>query len=111
MVTFANVEAYIAAQPPQTQARLRELRAAVRGAVPDAQEVISYGMPTYRLPSGFVSFGAAQHHCALYGSALDSYPAELKAYSTAKGTVRFRLDQPIPEELVRKLVQAKFAAS
>jgi uncharacterized protein YdhG (YjbR/CyaY superfamily) len=108
VVTFATVEAYIAAQPPQTQTRLGELREAVRGALPDAQEVISYGMPTYKLPSGFVSFGAAQRHCALYGSAADAYPEELKAYSTAKGTVRFPLDRPIPQALVRKLVQAKF---
>ena len=108
MVTFATVDAYIAAQPPLTQVRLRELREAVRGAVPDAREVISYGMPTYKLPDGFVSFGAAKHHCALYGAALDAFPDELQGYSTAKGTLRFPLDQPIPDALVRKLVRAKF---
>jgi uncharacterized protein YdhG (YjbR/CyaY superfamily) len=108
-VTFASVDDYIAAQPPQTRERLRELRAAVRGALPDAQEVISYGMPTYKLPTGFVSFGAAKRHCALYGAALDAYPDEIKAYDTAKGTLRFPLDRPVPDELVRKLVQAKFA--
>jgi len=107
-VTFASVDDYIAAQPPQTQARLGELRAAIRGALPDAQEVISYGMPTYKLADGFVSFGAAKRHCALYGAALDAFPDELQGYSTAKGTLRFPLDQPIPEALVRKLVQAKF---
>jgi uncharacterized protein YdhG (YjbR/CyaY superfamily) len=108
-VTFATVDEYIAAQPPPTRDRLRELRAAVRGALPKASEVISYGMPTYKMPGGFVSFGAAKRHCALYGAALDAYPDELKSYDTAKGTVRFPLDQPIPEELVRKLVRAKFS--
>jgi uncharacterized protein YdhG (YjbR/CyaY superfamily) len=107
-VTFASVDDYIAAQPPQTQARLRELRAAVRGALPDAREVISYGMPTYKLPGGFVSVGAARQHCALYGSAMDAFADELRGYSTAKGTVRFPLDRPIPDALVRKLVLAKF---
>jgi uncharacterized protein YdhG (YjbR/CyaY superfamily) len=109
MVTFASVEDYIAAQPALTQARLRELRAAVKGGLPEAREVISYGMPTYKLPGGFVSFGAAKGHCALYGAAMDACADELRGYSTAKGTVRFPLDQPIPEVLVRKLVQAKFA--
>ncbi|MBV9326053.1 MAG: DUF1801 domain-containing protein [Chloroflexi bacterium] len=108
MASFATVDEYIAAQPPQTQDRLRELRSAVRGALPSASEVISYGMPTYKLPSGFVSFGAAKRHCALYGAALDAYPEELRTYDTAKGTLRFKLDEPIPEDLVRKLVQAKF---
>jgi uncharacterized protein YdhG (YjbR/CyaY superfamily) len=56
-----------------------------------------------------VSFGAAKHHCGLYGSAMDAFPDELKAYDTSKGTVRFPLDQPIPEDLVRKLVLARVA--
>ncbi len=108
MVTFATVDDYIAAQPAHTQARLRELRAAVRAALPEASEVISYGLPTYRMPGGIVSFGAAKHHCALYGANMDAFADELKAYSTAKGTVRFRLDEPVPDALVRKLVLAKF---
>jgi uncharacterized protein YdhG (YjbR/CyaY superfamily) len=108
MVTFATVDEYIAAQPALTQARLRELRVAVLGALPQANEVIAYGIPTYRVPNGMVSIGAAKRHCALYGAALDAYPDELRAYDTAKGTVRFPLDQPIPDELVRKLVRAKF---
>jgi uncharacterized protein YdhG (YjbR/CyaY superfamily) len=109
VVTFATVDEYIDAQPDPTRARLRELRRAVRAGVPEAHEVISYGMPTYKMPSGFVSFGAARRHCALYGSAQDSFPEELRGYDTAKGTVRFPLDQPIPEDLVRRLVQAKFS--
>jgi len=107
-VTFASVDDYIAAQPLQTQERLGELRQAVRGALPHAREVISYGMPTYKVPGGFVSFGAAKRHCALYGSAQDAFSDELRGYSTAKGTVRFPLDRPIPQALVRKLVLAKF---
>jgi uncharacterized protein YdhG (YjbR/CyaY superfamily) len=109
-VTFATVDEYIAAQPPQTRLRLGELRSAVRAALPGAGEVISYGIPAYKQAGGFVSFGAAKHHCALYGAALEAYPEELKAYDTSKGTVRFPLDRPIPEELVRKLVVAKFTS-
>ena len=109
MPAFATVDDYIAAQSAAAQPRLRELRAIIRAAVPEATEVISYGLPTYKFRVGFVYFGAAKRHCALYGSALDAFPEELRGFDTSKGTVRFPLDQPIPEELVRKLVVAKAA--
>jgi uncharacterized protein YdhG (YjbR/CyaY superfamily) len=109
MAEYATVDEYIAAQSEQAQARLRELRAIIRAAVPEAAEGISYGMPTYRLGRASVHFGAARQHCALYGSGMDAYADDLRPYETAKGTVRFPLDQPIPRELVRKLVMAKLA--
>jgi uncharacterized protein YdhG (YjbR/CyaY superfamily) len=107
--TFATVDDYIAAQPAAAQPRLRELRAIVRAAVPQAAEVIAYGIPTYKFSGGMVSFGAAKRHCALYGSAMDAFTEELRAYGTSKGTVRFPLDQPIPADLVHRLVMAKVA--
>jgi uncharacterized protein YdhG (YjbR/CyaY superfamily) len=107
--TPASVDAYIVAQSAETQPRLRELRAIIRAALPEAEEVISYGMPTYKLRGAFVSFGAAKRHCALYGSAMDAFAEELRGYGTSKGTVRFPLDQPIPGQLVHKLVITKFA--
>ena len=93
MTTPTSAEEYIAAQPPEARPRLQELRAIIRAAVPDVVEVISYGMPTYKLGGKRVHFGAARQHCALYG--------------VGEGTVRFPLDQPIPEDLVRELVEAK----
>jgi uncharacterized protein YdhG (YjbR/CyaY superfamily) len=108
-VTVATVDEYIAAHQPLTQMRLRELQSAVLGAAPGANEVISYGIPTYKVGKAMVSIGAAKRHCALYGAALNAFPEELAAYDTSKGTVRFPLDKPIPAELVRKLVQARFA--
>ena len=107
MPEFATVDDYIAAQSAAAQPRLRELREAIRSAVPEATELISYGLPTYKLRVSFVSFGAAKRHCALYGSAMNAFPDELRGYDTSKGTVRFPLDQPIPHELVHKLVIAK----
>jgi uncharacterized protein YdhG (YjbR/CyaY superfamily) len=109
MPPFGTVDDYIAAQSTRVQPGLRELRAIIRAAVPEAVEVISYGLPTYKFRGGFVSFGAAKRHCALYGSAMDAFAKELRGFDTSKGTVRFPLDQPIPEELVRKLVLAKVA--
>jgi uncharacterized protein YdhG (YjbR/CyaY superfamily) len=106
-----SVDEYIAAQPEQTRHRLLELRAAVRQTAPEATEGISYGMPTYKLGGKSVHFGAAQRHCALYGVPLDAFAEELKAYKTSRGTVQFKLDQPVPAELVRRLVAAKFGLS
>src|SRR6476469_8856826 len=103
-----TVDEYIAAQPLLVQTRLGELRAAVLAAMPEANQVISYGIPSLTARGTMVSIGAAKRHCALYGAALDAYPDELKAYSTSKGTVRFPLDQPIPQDLVRRLVEARF---
>lgn len=107
MPAFANVDDYIAAQSAAAQPRLRELRAIVRDAVPDASEVIAYGIPTYKFASGMVSIGAAKGHVALYGGAMDACVEELRGFQTSKGTVKFWLDKPVPEALVRKLVLVK----
>jgi uncharacterized protein YdhG (YjbR/CyaY superfamily) len=107
MPAHATVDDYIAAQSAQTQPRLHELRAIIRAAVPDAAEVIAYDIPTYKFRGAMVSFGAAKRHCALYGSAMDAFPDELRGFETSKGTVRFPLDRPIPADLVRSLVVTK----
>jgi uncharacterized protein YdhG (YjbR/CyaY superfamily) len=107
MRTIATVDEYIAAQKPEARARLQELRTIIRAAVPQATEVISYGMPTYRLAGRRVHFAAAKRHCALYGAAIDLGGDELGEFKTLKGTVQFPLDRPIPEHLVRKLVLGK----
>jgi len=105
-----TVDEYIASQSAEVQSRLRELRAAIQSAVPRATEVISYGIPTYRLNGRIVSIGAAKHHCALYGTPMDLFAEELRGFHTLKGTVQFPLDQPVPESLVRKLVLAKLTS-
>jgi uncharacterized protein YdhG (YjbR/CyaY superfamily) len=107
----SSVDDYIASQPEQTRHRLQELRAAVQEAAPEATEVISYGMPTYRLGGQRVHFGAARRHCALYGVPVEAFAEQLQGYRTSRGTVQFSLDRPIPEELVRTLVAAKFGTN
>ena len=111
MSTPTTVDAYIAAQSTDAQPRLRELRAAIRDAVPEATEVISYGMPTYKQNGRRVHFGAAKRHCAIYGVQIDAFANELRDFKTSKGTVQFALHQLVPDGLVRKLVIAKFASS
>jgi len=103
------VDEYIAAQSTAAQPRLRELRAIFRDVLPEATETISYDIPTYRFPAGRVYFGAAKKHCAVYGAAAHLMPDELRGYAQPKGTVRFPLDTPIPETLVRKLLEVTVA--
>ena len=105
-----TVDEYVEAQPEAARARLRELRAAVRAAVPAAEELISYGMPTYKLNGRAVAyFGAAKRHCALYGAIPSELEPELSGYRRLKGTVQFPLDTPIPADLVRRIVLARAA--
>jgi len=78
--------------------------------VPRADELISYGMPTYKLAGGAVAhFAAAKKHVSLYGAHGEQFADELRRYKTLKGTVQFPLEQPIPADLVRRMVEARAA--
>ncbi len=104
-----TVDEYINAQPAEAQTRLNELRAIFRAALPDAAEVISYGMPTYKFATGSMYFGAAKRHVAIYASSTEALKDELRGNRQAKGTVRFPLDRPVPAELISKLIAATVA--
>lgn len=94
---FASVDDYIASFPADVQPRLVELRQTIHAAAPDAEETISYHMPTYILHGRLVYFAAWKKHIALYaaGSAAAAYPEELAPYLQAKGTLQFPLSQPL----------------
>lgn len=91
------------------RAALEKLRKIIKSAVPDATEVISYGIPAFRY-QGYVLvwFAAWKNHCSLYPIS-NAVKRELKGYDTAKGTIRFTADKPLPAALVRKLVKARIA--
>lgn len=103
---FTTIDEYIAGFPPETQAILQELRAVIRAAAPEAQEKISYQMPTFALHGNLVHFAAWKTHIGLYptASGTQAFQQELAAYTTSKGAVRFPLDQPLPFDLIRKIV-------
>jgi uncharacterized protein YdhG (YjbR/CyaY superfamily) len=108
-----TIDEYLASLSDEKRAALQRLRKAIRAAAPRAEECISYRIPAFRLGGRLlVAFGAAANHCAFYaGSApVEGYKDELEAYSTSKGTIRFRADSPLPTTLVRKLVKAQIAA-
>ena len=101
-----NVEAFIRASPKGTQAKLRELRGIIRALVPQAEEVISYRMPTYKLNGK--PFAGFKHHIGFYpmsGSFLDDYKEELRDYVTSKGAVRFPLAEPLPVALIERMLK------
>ena len=100
---------YLAALSEDKRAALEALRKAIQAAAPEAQECISYQLPSFRLKGKFLlSYGAAKHHCAFYpGSVIEELKDELQAYETSKGTIRFPADQPLPTALVRKLVNLR----
>ena len=107
-----SVAEYIAAQPKASQPVLRNVRSVIRKALPDAKEVISYGMPAYRV-HGYVAlfFAGWRDHYSLY-PVNDRLVASLGRQSTSyevndKGTIRFPLSEPVPAKLIAAIAQAK----
>jgi len=96
---------YFAAQPPAQRRMLKALRSLVKTLAPSATEELSYGMPTYRVGGKpLVYFGAWAEHCSVYGLPMEKVPAK---YLASKGTIQLRLDQPIPERLLGRLLKAR----
>ena len=101
----ASIDAYLAKLPADQKAALETLRDQIRALAPEAQETISYGLPTFKLDGNLVHFGAAAKHCAFYpGAVVDVFAERLKGFETSKGTIRFQPDAPLPPELVRDIV-------
>lgn len=103
-----SVDEYIATAEPDARQMLQELRSVLIAAVPDAKERISWGMPTLDLNGKHLLFFAGYaHHVGFYPlpRAIEAFKEELKSYKTAKGSVQFPLDRPLPLDLVRRLVE------
>lgn len=109
----AAVEAYLAKVPAPARTTLEKTRAMIKSAAPkEATEGISYGMPTVRYKGALVCYAAFKNHCSFFpcqASLIDEMKDELKAYRTAKGTLQFPLDKPLPPALVKKMVKARVA--
>jgi uncharacterized protein YdhG (YjbR/CyaY superfamily) len=107
----AQVQAYLAARPPDVRRVLKQVRSIVRAAVPAATERFSYGIPGFTLEGRpLVWYAGFKHHYSLYpmGTAIRRrHEAALKGYPTSKGTIRFALADPVPVTLVVRLVKAR----
>ena len=108
---FTTIDEYIAQQPANVQPLLQEIRAVIRQAAPEATEKISYQMPTFYLNGNLVHFAAYKHHIGFYPtpSGAEQFEQELSGYKRAKGSVQFPLDQPMPYDLIRRMVQFRAA--
>jgi uncharacterized protein YdhG (YjbR/CyaY superfamily) len=108
-----SIDAYIATFPQDIQALLEALRATIRAAAPDAEEKISYQMPTFFLNGNLVHFAAHLNHIGFYPtpSGIDAFQQELAIYKGAKGSVQFPIDQPLPLDLVSRIVQYRVSVN
>lgn len=103
---FATIDEYIALFPQEVQKKLQALRQVIREAAPDAEEKISYRMPTFFLHGNLVHFAAYKNHIGLYPTptGIERFSKQLAPYHSGKGSAQFPLDQPLPLELVRDIV-------
>jgi uncharacterized protein YdhG (YjbR/CyaY superfamily) len=105
---FRTIDEYIATFPEDKQALLEAVRATIKAAAPDAEETISYQMPTFVLNGHLVYFAAWKKHIGFYpasGGVQEAFKDELSRYATEKGTVKFPIGQPLPLDLISRIVQ------
>ncbi len=109
MSQAATVDDYIAQAPEDVQHKLQALRAAIKATVPGAQERMSYGMPYYHYKGRLVYFRHWKKHIGVYipTPIVEEHQDELQGYAISKGTIQFPLDEPLPLDLIKKLVQAR----
>jgi uncharacterized protein YdhG (YjbR/CyaY superfamily) len=106
-----TIDEYIQGFPTDVRTRLSALRSTIRQAAPQAVEKISYRMPTFYLNGNLVHFAAFERHIGFYPtpSGIARFQKELKKYKSAKGSVQFPLDEPLPLDLVAAIVKFRVA--
>jgi len=106
-----NIEEYIASFPENTQIALEQLRSIIRQEAPNAEEAISYGMPSFKLNGNMIWFGAFSKHIGFYPKVTetDALSKELSNYKGTKGSVHFPLNSPLPVELISEMVRVRFS--
>ncbi len=102
---FETIDEYIKTFPEDVQTILERMRQTIRRAAPEAEEAISYQIPTFKLRGNLVHFAAFKDHISFFPTArgVEAFKKELSQYKGSKGTVRFPLEKPIPYDLVRKI--------
>lgn len=106
MNTYHNVDDYLEQFSGTTRSKLDDIRNIIRATAPEAVEKISYGIPTFEYHGNLVHFAGYKTHIGFYpGSGpIKEFANELSSYDTAKGTIRFPLDKPLPTKLIAKIV-------
>jgi uncharacterized protein YdhG (YjbR/CyaY superfamily) len=106
---FTSIDEYIETFPPEIQAILQQIRATIKAAAPDATEKISYQMPTFDLKGNLVHFAAFKNHIGFYPtpSGTEAFKRELARYASGKGSIRFPIDEPMPLDLIDRIVRLR----
>ena len=101
------IDEYIATYPKNIQTILEKLRQAIGEAAPEAEEVISYRMPAFKLNGILVYFAAYKNHIGFYptSSGIEKFKNKMSSYKTTRGTVRFPINEPLPFDLVKEIVR------
>jgi uncharacterized protein YdhG (YjbR/CyaY superfamily) len=108
---FNTIDEYIATFPAEVQKTLQALRQTIHKAAPQATEKTSYQMPTFYLQGNLVHFAAYQHHIGFYPapSGIEQFAQDLSRYEGSKGAIRFPIDQPLPMDLITRIVKFRVA--
>jgi uncharacterized protein YdhG (YjbR/CyaY superfamily) len=106
-----SIDDYIGRHSAGVQKVLRQMRRTIAAAAPDAEEAISYQMPTFKLHGNLVHFAAWEKHIGFYPapSGITKFKRELSAFESSKGAVQFPLDEPLPTALIAKIVRFRVA--
>lgn len=106
-MTDDEINDYIAGFPAEVQEKLQKVRQAIRAAAPEAQEKISYQMPTFWLEGNLVHFAGYKRHIGFYPtpSGISQFEEQLAGYKRSKGAVQFPLDEPVPYELIAEITR------
>ncbi|MCI9109877.1 MAG: hypothetical protein HFI00_17160 [Lachnospiraceae bacterium] len=102
-----TIDEYIAAQPEEVQGYLKKIRDAIHAALPEAEEKISWSMPTYWKKYNIIQFAAHKNHIGLYAGteAVVEFEERLEEYKTSKGSIRLPYDKPLPLELIGEIAK------
>ena len=106
-----DIDEYISMFPDNIQELLKEIRATIKEAAPEAEEIISYQMPAYKFHGMLIYFAAFKNHIGLYPrvSGIETFKEELSVYKGAKGSVQFPLNKPLPLDLISRIVKFRVA--
>jgi uncharacterized protein YdhG (YjbR/CyaY superfamily) len=109
-VSIKTVDDYIRSFPEEVQHILEEVRATIRNEAPEATETIKYAMPTYVYKGNLVHFAAYKNHIGFYPApvGIESFQKELSVYKGGKGSVQFPIDQPMPLDLIARIVAFRY---
>ena len=107
-----TVEEYLSMLPDDVFQALENIRQIIQFLVPDAEETISYRVPSYKYKGMLVGFGATRNHCSFFvmsSTLLNDFQDEIKDFDTSTGTIRFTPEKPIPNDLITRIVMTRLA--